>query len=220
MPVLERWQDAFILEKFANLGSYPLTSCQMCIRWSAAWGLVRGSDEPGAHLRTKGVVDVLSDLRWSILFSVAIAVLMLAILLIRTEPVDPWVLFVYPTVGALLAHVASRTSPTIEEIAWIETSTIAAACIVVLAALVNLLLIEVLMREVVSGEFLNGTLFRQFSFFALPTIAALLWWALERRLSRMRKLGRASLQATSEGDKSGNDPGVSEGSETAREEAA
>lgn len=143
---------------------------------------------------------MLSDLRWSVLFSAAIAVLMLAILLIRTEPVKPWVLFVYPTVGALLAHVASRTSPTIEEIAWIETSTIAAACIVVLAALVNLLLIELFLREVISGEYLSGTVFQQFSFFALPTIAVILWWALERRLSRMRKLGRQSLSPPPEGE--------------------
>lgn len=135
---------------------------------------------------------MLSNLGWSIVFSAAIGVLMLTILLVRTEPVETWVLLVYPTVGALLAHTASRTSPTIEEIAWIETSTIAAACIVVLAGLVNLLLIELLLREFISGEFLSGTLFQQFSFFALPTIAAILWWALERRLTRMRRLGRES----------------------------
>lgn len=119
---------------------------------------------------------------------------MLTILLIRTDPVETWVLLVYPTVGALLAHVASRTSPTIEEIAWIETSTIAAACIVVLAALVNLLLIELLVREMIFGEFLTGTMVQQFSFFALPTISALLWWALERRLTRMREAGRKRLE--------------------------
>lgn len=119
---------------------------------------------------------------------------MLTILMIRTEPVETWVLFVYPAIGALLAHVASRTSPTIEEIAWIETSTIAAACIVVLAALVNLLLIELLVREMLLGEFLAGTLLQQFSFFALPTISALLWWALERRLSRMRQAGKKRME--------------------------
>ena len=134
-----------------------------------------------------------SNVFWSVSFSIAIAVLMLTILLIRTDPVETWVLFVYPTTGALLAHVASRTSPTVEEIAWIETSTIAAACIVVLAALVNLLLIELLVREMLLGEFLAGTLVQQFSFFALPTISALLWWALERRLTRMRAAGRKRL---------------------------
>lgn len=133
--------------------------------------------------------EVQSDAGWSAVFSMAIAVLMLAILMIRTEPVDIWVLFVYPAIGALLAHVASRTSPTVEGIAWIETSTIAAACVVVLAALVNLLLLEVLYREMWSGEYLNGDGYQQFSFFALPTISVLLWWALERRLTLIRQRG-------------------------------
>lgn len=137
-----------------------------------------------------------NDIFWSCCFSIAIAVLMLTILMIRTEPVEIWVLFVYPSIGALLAHVASRTSPTIEEIAWIETSTIAAACIVVLAALVNLLLIELLVREMLWGELLTGSLVQQLSFFALPTISALLWWALERRLTRMRQAGRKRLEST------------------------
>ena len=129
----------------------------------------------------------MSNVVWSYFFAGAIAVLMVAILLVRSEPAPLWVFFVYPGIGALLAHVASRTSPTAEGIARIETSTIAAACVVVLAALVNLLLIDILLREIVSGEFLQGTTFRRFSFFALPTISALLWWALERRLSRMRR---------------------------------
>lgn len=137
-----------------------------------------------------------NDVFWSSCFSVAIAVLMLTILMIRTEPVETWVLFVYPAIGALLAHVASRTSPTIEEIAWIETSTIAAACIVVLAALVNLLLIELLVREMLVGELLAGSTVQKFSFFALPTISALLWWALERRLTRMRQAGRKRVEET------------------------
>jgi len=126
------------------------------------------------------------NLIWRLLFSGAIAILMLAILLIRTEPVATWVLFVYPLVGAFLAQIASRTSPTTEGIAWIETGTIAAASIVVLAAVVNMLLIELLLREFLSGEFLAGGLFNQIVFFALPTVSALLWWALERRLSRVR----------------------------------
>ena len=135
-----------------------------------------------------------TDVFWSVLFSIAIAVLMLTILLVRTEDVETWVLVVYPSIGALLAHVASRTSPTEEGIAWIETSTIAAACIVVLASLVNLLLIELLVREIYLGAYLEGSLLQQIAFFALPTISALLWWALERRLSRMRHSGRARMQ--------------------------
>ena len=135
---------------------------------------------------------------WSVLFSGAIAVLMLAILLVRTDPVPGWVLVVYPLVGAALAQIASRTSPTIEDLAWIETGTIAAAAIVILAAIINLLLIELLLREFISGEFLNGGAFRKIVFFALPTVSVLLWWALERRLSRLRitmKDGRRMAQA-------------------------
>ncbi|MEM7213060.1 MAG: hypothetical protein AAF479_14415 [Pseudomonadota bacterium] len=131
---------------------------------------------------------------WSALFSLAIAVLMAAILLIREAPVPTWVLIVYPFVGAMLANIASRTSPTTDGIAWIETGTIAAAAIVILAALINLLLIELLLREVINGEFLSGNGFKQFSFYALPTISALLWWALERRLARMRKAGRTAAK--------------------------
>ncbi len=127
---------------------------------------------------------------WSIFFSVAIAILEVALLMIREDSVPLWVLVVYPRVGALLANLASRTSPTVEGIAWIETGTIAAAAIVILAALINLLLIELLMRELISGEFLGGTGFQQFSFYALPAISVLLWWSLERRLSRLRRAGR------------------------------
>lgn len=156
-----------------------------------------------------------NDVIWSVCFSVAIAILMLTILMIRTEPVETWVLVVYPTTGALLAHVASRTSPTIEEIAWIETSTIAAACIVVLAALVNLLLIELLVREMVLGEFLTGTLVQQFSFFALPTISALLWWALERHLTRMREAGRKRLKEAGVASPARRDDGSSAKAEAA-----
>ena len=143
---------------------------------------------------------MLDDKIWRILFSLSIAVLMAAILLIRSEPVATWVLISYPAVGALLAHVASRTSPTIEEIAWIETGTIAAAALVILAAIINLLLIELLMREWLSGEFLNGDAFRKFSFFALPAISALFWWALERRLARMRAAGRIAARLPQDGD--------------------
>lgn len=135
---------------------------------------------------------IMRDVVWSILFSIAIAVLMVAILLLRSEPVSREVLIAYPTVGALLAHVASRTSPTVEEIAWLETGTIAAACIVVLAALVNLLLLDSLVREMSTGVAMSGTLAKQMSFISLPTISVLLWWALHRRLSRIRRRGLAA----------------------------
>ena len=127
------------------------------------------------------------DAVWRMMFTAAIAVLMLGILLVRSEPVPFWVLIVYPVVGALLANIASRTSPTIEGIARLETSTVAAAAIFVLAALVNVLLIDVLLREFKSGEFSEGDRVEQLSFLVLPAISVLLWWALERRLTRMRR---------------------------------
>lgn len=127
-----------------------------------------------------------NDAIWRGLFSIAIAILMLGILLIRSEPVPDWVLVVYPLVGAVLANIASRTSPTVEGIARLETSAIAAAAVVVLAALLNLLLLDMLRREYMSGEFLGGSGFRQFAFLALPAVSVLLWWALERRLTRFR----------------------------------
>jgi len=133
---------------------------------------------------------MIRDRFWRLLFSAAIAILMLKLLLVRTEPTPVWVLIVYPSVGALLAYVASRTSPTVDEIAWIETGTSAAACIVVLAALVNLLIIELLVRQVRFGESLGAGGAKTYSFIALPTIAVLLWWALERRLTRMRRMAR------------------------------
>ena len=131
------------------------------------------------------------DAIWRLMFSAAIAVLMLGILLVRSEPVPLWVLAVYPLVGAFLANIASRTSPTVEGIERLETSTIAAAAIFVLAALVNVLLIDVLLREYLSGEFLDGSHFQRFSFIALPGISVLLWWALERRLTRLRRAKKA-----------------------------
>lgn len=134
---------------------------------------------------------------WSVLFSGAIAVLMLAILLVRTDPVPGWVLVVYPLVGAALAQIASRTSPRVEDLAWIETGTIAAAAIVILAAIINVLLIELLMREFISGEFLSGGIFRKIVFFVLPTVSVLLWWALERRLSRLRTAIKDNRQTNS-----------------------
>ena len=90
-------------------------------------------------------------------------------------------------VGAMLAHIASRTSPTVEEIARIETSVIAAAAIFVLAAIVNVLLADLLMRQIETNEYLGGTLFDRVAFFALPALSVLLWLALERRLTRLRR---------------------------------
>ncbi len=122
------------------------------------------------------------DAIWSILFSGAIAVLMLSILLTRAEPTPLWVLLAYPAVGAALGQVVSRTSPTVDGIARVETSTIAAAGIVILAILVNMLLIERLSSTVLAGG--AGSIF---TYIALPAISVLLWWALERRLGRMRR---------------------------------
>ena len=133
------------------------------------------------------------DAIWSIVFSGAIAVLMLSILLTRAEPTPLWVLLAYPAVGAALGQVVSRTSPTVDGIARVETSTIAAAGIVILAILVNMLLIERLSSTVLAGG--AGSIF---TYIALPAISVLLWWALERRLGRMRRT-QQTAETSSEG---------------------
>lgn len=123
---------------------------------------------------------------WSILFALSVGVLMLTILLMRSEPVAGWVLVVYPLVGGLLGLAASRTSPTAEQMAAIESAAIAAAVVIMLAGLVNMLLIDMLLREIRSGEMLSGGPMQQVTFFAAPAAAAMFWWALQRRLSRLR----------------------------------
>jgi len=127
------------------------------------------------------------DTVWSLLFSVAVAVLMLAVLLSRSTPTPIWVLIVYPGVGAALGQIASRTSPAANGIARLETWTIAAASTVVLVLLVDVLLAE----WMISG---NVTWLSQsfLSHLALPVAGVLLWWALERRLTRLRKSADAA----------------------------
>lgn len=127
------------------------------------------------------------DALWRALFAGAVAVLMFGILSIRSDPVPPWVLLVYPIVGALLAHIASRTSPSVDSIARLETSTVAAAAIFVLAILVNGLLLDMIHREATSGEITGNTRYGKVPFLVLPSIGVLLWWALERRLTRWRR---------------------------------
>lgn len=129
----------------------------------------------------------LQDIAWSLLFALAVAVLMLAILLMRSAPVANWVLVVYPAVGAMLAHVASRTSPNVDEMARIESSTIAAAAVLVLAGLINLLIGQMVLNEMLTGAMSNGTPLRQVGFFVLPAVSALLWLALQRRFARLRR---------------------------------
>ena len=126
------------------------------------------------------------DFAWRLTFAVAIAALMLMILLIRSQSTPLWVVIVYPAVGALLAYVASRTSPRTDEISWIEASTIAAACIVLLAVLINLLVIEQLLTLIAAGGAANAP-FQKYGVVILQGIAVVLWLALSRRLERMRR---------------------------------
>lgn len=128
----------------------------------------------------------LHERAWSVLFAVSVGILMLTVLMMRSDPMPSWVLIVYPFVGALLALAASRTSPSAEQMTWIETGTIAAAAIVVLACLVNMLLLDMLVRQVRSDEMLGAGQARELVFFAAPAAAVLLWLALQRRLSRLR----------------------------------
>ena len=128
----------------------------------------------------------MNDHVWGVLFAFSVGLLMLTLLLIRSEPVPFWALVIYPLVGGLLALTASRTSPAPEQMAWIESGAIAAAAVVILAALVNLLLIEMLLRHMRTGGLLDAASSEQATFFAAPAAAVLLWWALQRRLSRLR----------------------------------
>jgi hypothetical protein len=128
----------------------------------------------------------LSDHVWSILFALSVGLLMMTVLLVRSEPVPGWAILLYPITGGLLALAASRTSPSADQIAWIESSAIAAAAVVVLAGLVNLLLLDMLLRQIQTGTVLAGAPMQQVMFFVAPGVAVLLWWALQRRLSRLR----------------------------------
>ena len=127
------------------------------------------------------------DTVWSILFSFAIAVLMLAILLTRSVTPPVWVLITYPAIGAVLAQIASRTCPNRRQIAWLETGSIAAACVVILAGLVNLLLVELFIRKAYGDAAAASRIADDISYVVLPAISVLLWWALERRIKRLRR---------------------------------
>ena len=116
--------------------------------------------------------------------------------MLRPEPTPLWVLVCYPLVGAALANVASRTSPATKDIARFETSVIAAAAIFVLASLVNLLLIDMLVTEIRGDHERSASPFAQWSVVILPMVSVLLWWALERRLTRLRNTKTAPLNAT------------------------
>ena len=129
---------------------------------------------------------MISDKLWSALFACATAVLMLGIMLLRTAPPPTWALLIFPAVGALLAHAASRTTENRQHIMWLETSTIAAACVVVLMLMINGFLIELFVGSVsTSAEAIQqpaGVLL----FFVLAGGSVLLWWAFERRVKRLR----------------------------------
>ena len=135
---------------------------------------------------------MLSDRLWRLSFCTAIAVLMVGLLLIREEATPIWVLITYPLVGAALANIASRTSPSQKDIARVETGVIAAAAIFVLASLVNLLLLEFLLNAIFVGAKIGATDLQRWSVVLLPLVSVLLWWALERRLSRWRNKTKAT----------------------------
>ena len=142
---------------------------------------------------------MLGDRLWRFFFCAAIAVLMAGLLLIRDEQSPLWVLITYPLVGAALANIASRTSPSQREIARVETGVIAAAAIFVLASLVNLLLIEFLLNAVYVLNQNSATMLQRWSVVVLPLVSVLLWWALQRRLTRWRN----ARQQGAENDASG-----------------
>lgn len=129
----------------------------------------------------------MSERTWGVLFACSVGVLMLAVLLIRSDPVPGWVLLVYPLVGGLLGLAASRTSPSADQMAWIETGAIAAAAVVLFAGALNLLLAEAIVREMRTGQMAVPGQSLMFS--ATLAASGLLWWVLQRRLTRIRLSG-------------------------------
>ena len=129
---------------------------------------------------------MVSDKLWSTLFACATAVLMLGILLLRTATPPMWALLIFPAVGALLAHVASRTTENRQHIMWLETSTIAAACVVVLMLLINGFLIDLFFGAVSGTAEAIQRPSDMLLFFVLAGGSVLLWWAFERRVKRLR----------------------------------
>ena len=128
---------------------------------------------------------------WRLLFTAAIAAVLLAILLAGTVTPPIWVLICYPAVGALLAHIVSRTAPNRHQIAWLETASIAAACVLIIAMAVNALA-EVLFLDDLRAEGGGAGQTAEIAFFCLLTVASLAsWWGLERWVRRIRE-SRAS----------------------------
>lgn len=146
---------------------------------------------------------MLSDGLWRFLFSLAICVLMVGILMTRSEPTPLWVMIGYPLVGAALANIASRTSPSADQMARVETTVIAAAAIFVLASLVNLMLLDLLVSYQSGIRTHPNPKLKTASLIILPLISVLLWWALERRLTRFRHAQKARRVALAAEDGSG-----------------
>lgn len=123
-----------------------------------------------------------SDCIWRLLFTGATSILMLAFLLSWSQPLARWVLVVYPSVGAVMAYVASRTSPSAEEIARIETGTVAATCVAAPILLLEDALGAYLLGAVLAHEKLH------FAAVAVTLLAAFAaWLPLEQKLARIRK---------------------------------
>lgn len=129
------------------------------------------------------------DTLWNLLFSAAIAVLMLGILLSRNLTPPIWVLIAYPAFGALLAHVAGRTCPNRSHIVWLENATIAAACVIVLVSVADEILGALFLDELrAEGDSIARSL-DLIVFITLTTSAVMLWWSLERGITRVRSSG-------------------------------
>ncbi len=126
------------------------------------------------------------DVFWRFLFAGAIAVLMLGILLSRHVTPPLWVLIAYPAIGAMLAHVVSRTSTNRKQIAMLETASIAAACVVFAATIVHACA-SALFLDAVRAKTAAADQSTVIVFFVLLTLASLMsWWALERRIRKLR----------------------------------
>ena len=126
------------------------------------------------------------DVIWRALFVGATAILMLGIMLLRSNVPPTWALLAFPSVGAALAYVASTTSPNHKQNLWLERSIVAAACFVLLILIVNGLLIELLVSAVRDGAGDRMGRAGILMAIALAGGSVLLWLAYQRRLIRFR----------------------------------
>jgi hypothetical protein len=72
-----------------------------------------------------------------------------------------------------------------------------------LAGLVNVLLVELFIRKAYGDAAAATRIADDISYVVLPAISVLLWWALERRIKRLRRLALEGSLTRTAGDPNG-----------------